>query len=108
MAGFENLSPADFTQLVESGELWTLLDVREAWEVDTASVAGSVNIPMGEVPVRRGEIDNQTPIAVLCHSGIRSARVAEYLVASGAARVANIEGGIDAWSMTVDASIPRY
>jgi len=63
---------------------------------------------MGEMTARRGELDENIPVAVICHSGGRSARVADYLAATGFTRVANICGGIDAWSETVDAAIPRY
>lgn len=104
----EDLTPVDFARLRESGELWQLLDVREKWEIETASVADSIRIPMGEVPDRRHELDEYTPVAVLCHSGVRSARVAAYLAATGFSRVANITGGIDEWSQRVDSSIPRY
>lgn len=104
----EKLSPADFLDKREAGELWELLDVREPWEIEIASVAGSSRIPMGEIPARYGELDPDTPVAVLCHSGGRSGRVADFLSRQGFARVANIEGGIDAWSRDCDPAIPRY
>lgn len=105
---FERLTPADFVARRTQGELWQLLDVREPWEVRIASVEGSVRIPMGEIPERHGELDPATPVAVLCHSGGRSARVAEFLSRQGFKRVANIEGGIDAWSQDCDPALARY
>jgi rhodanese-related sulfurtransferase len=63
---------------------------------------------MGEIPARLPELDPSIPVAVLCHSGGRSARVADYLAHQGFVRVANIEGGIDAWSRDCDPAIPRY
>lgn len=104
----ENLSPAEFVKKRDAGEIWQLLDVREAWEIATASVPQCIHIPMSKMPQRRDELDEQTAVAVLCHSGARSARVADYLAATGFARVANICGGIDAWAQTVDTAIPRY
>ncbi len=104
----EDISPAELVRRQNAGELWQLLDVREAWEIQTASVAGSINISMQEVPQRMAELDRTLPLAVMCHSGGRSARVASYLSAAGFAKIANIAGGIDAWSLTVDTSIPRY
>ena len=59
-------------------------------------------------PERRGELDEKVPIAVICHSGVRSGRVATYLSATGFARVANVTGGIDLWAQTVDTNIARY
>lgn len=105
---FENLTPGEFVQKRDNGELWQLLDVREQWEIDTVGVSDSINIPMNEIPVRHAELDAAAPVAVLCHSGGRSARVAAFLVNTGFARVANIDGGIDAWAQTVDRTLPRY
>jgi rhodanese-related sulfurtransferase len=63
---------------------------------------------MTQIPERIAELDLSQPLAVLCHSGVRSARVADYLAAAGGAQVANIAGGIDAWAQSVDVTIPRY
>lgn len=104
----EQLTPTDFIDRRDSGELWQLLDVRETWEVNLASVVGALCIPMGEVIDRVAEIDSSAGVAVMCHSGGRSARVAEFLVQNGFKRVANIAGGIDTWAQDVDQSIPRY
>ena len=104
----EEIEPVELVSRQQAGELWQLLDVREAWEVETANIIGTVNIPMTAVPERLGELNPQLQTAVLCHSGGRSRRVAEYLKACGFRRVANVSGGIDLWSQTVDASIARY
>ncbi len=104
----EDITPSEFNQRRESGELWTLLDVREAWEIGIARIDKTIDIPMGEVPARFAELDARQAIAIICHSGGRSAQVASYLVQSGFDRVANILGGIDAWSLDIDDSIPRY
>ncbi|MEB0058853.1 MULTISPECIES: rhodanese-like domain-containing protein [unclassified Variovorax] len=89
-----------------------LLDVREPWELQTASVAPQgftlLAIPMNEVPARLAELDEGQRIACLCHHGARSQRVAAFLSQSGLAEVANVAGGIDAWSAQHDAAVPRY
>lgn len=89
-----------------------VLDVREPSELRTASVkAGDftlLTIPMGNLAARLGELDPQRPIACLCHHGGRSMQVASFLHDRGFAQVANIAGGINAWSDELDASIPRY
>lgn len=89
-----------------------VLDVREPWERQTASVAPEgfelIAIPMGELPARLAELDPARPIACLCHHGMRSLRVAGFLVHQGFDQVANITGGIDAWSHERDPAVPRY
>jgi rhodanese-related sulfurtransferase len=89
-----------------------LLDVREPWELQTASVVPQgftlVAIPMNEIPARLAELDAGQRIACLCHHGARSQRVAAFLLQSGFAEVANVAGGIDAWSAQHDPSVPRY
>ena len=105
---FLDLTPREFVERRATGELWQLLDVREPWELQIASVDDCLKIPMREMPARLGELDFTTPIAVLCHGGVRSASVAAWLAANGAETVANIAGGIDAWSVTVDPTISRY
>ena len=89
-----------------------VLDVREAWERQTASVRPDgfelVAIPMMEVPQRLAELPRDRPIACLCHHGARSQRVAGFLAQQGYTDVANIAGGIDAWSLERDPAVPRY
>ncbi|MGH0034885.1 MAG: molybdopterin-synthase adenylyltransferase MoeB [Myxococcota bacterium] len=87
-----------------------LLDVREAAEVERASIAGSRWIPLGELEERMHELADwkDRPVAVYCHLGGRSTRACQLLEQHGFADVSNVEGGIEAWSLTVDPSIPRY
>ena len=90
------------------GAAVVLLDVREPDEVERASIAGALHVPMGEVPARLSELQKDNPIVVFCHMGGRSRRVAQFLAAHGFGRVFNLEGGIEAWSCTLDSSVPRY
>ena len=89
-----------------------VLDVREPAELRMASVKANgfelVSIPMGVIPPRLDELDPGQPIACLCHHGARSMQVATFLRARWFAHVANIAGGINAWSAELDPSIPRY
>lgn len=89
-----------------------LLDVREPHELVTAQVKPDgfelVAIPMNNVPQRLAELDPSRPIAVLCHHGARSQRVAAFLEAQGFANLANVAGGIEAWALEVDTSVNRY
>ena len=75
----ENFSPAEFAALRDADDSWQLLDVREPWEIEIASVPRSIKIPMAEIPSRHTELDADKPVAVLCHSGVRSAQVADFL-----------------------------
>lgn len=92
----------------QEGKEFVLLDVREPDEIASASIPESQNIPMGEIPQRIGELPREVPIAVLCHHGGRSERVAHFLAAQGFAEVANVEGGIDAYARQIDSTIPTY
>jgi len=65
-------------------------------------------IPMNEIPARIADLDPTQPIACLCHHGARSQRVATFLASNGFEHVANIAGGIDAWSREVDTGVPQY
>jgi rhodanese-related sulfurtransferase len=89
-----------------------LLDVREPWEVQTACVSEDgfklLTIPMRDIPARLAELNPDQPIACLCHHGMRSQQVANFLVQSGFDEVVNLQGGIDAWSREIDPSVPRY
>jgi adenylyltransferase/sulfurtransferase len=101
------ISPAEFVARRERGDALTLLDVREAWELDIASVPGVVHIPMGDVAERVGEIDRSREVVVLCRSGRRSLEVARFLQQNGFKAV-NLAGGVLAWSRDLDATIPTY
>ena len=89
-----------------------VLDVREPGELAVASIKANgfnlLTIPMGVIPLRLSELDPEQPVACLCHHGGRSMQVASFLKAQGFAHVANIAGGINAWSAEVDPSVPRY
>ena len=85
-----------------------LLDVREPWEYAHSHIEGSLHVPMQQVPDRLDEIPRELPLVVVCHHGMRSLQVAHFLAAQGYADVANLTGGIDAWSRTVDPTVPTY
>jgi rhodanese-related sulfurtransferase len=89
-----------------------VLDVREDWEVEAASVKPEgfalQVIPMSELQERVGELSPDSAIAVLCHHGHRSQRVALFLEQQGFSKLANIAGGIEAWAEERDPGVPRY
>lgn len=89
-----------------------VLDVREPWERERASIQPALctfkALPMALIPLRLSELDPQTPIAVLCHHGVRSMQVAHFLARNGFATVANITGGVAAWARDFDPTVPQY
>jgi len=97
-------------QMQDSGEKFVLLDCREPSEVATAKIAGSIHIPMKQIPGRLAELEPHRTerIVVHCHHGGRSLRVTQFLRHEGFSQVQNMAGGIDAWSLEVDAGVARY
>jgi rhodanese-related sulfurtransferase len=89
---------------------YLLLDCRTPEEHATARIAGAVLISMQELPTRLAEIEawRDAPIVVHCHHGMRSLRVARWLREQGFAQAQSMAGGIDAWSETIDPTVPRY
>jgi Rhodanese-related sulfurtransferase len=86
-----------------------LLDVREPWEFQTASLPDSLLMPMGEVTSRANqELDPDAHIVVLCHHGARSLSVTMWLRNQGFDHAQSLAGGIDHWSRTIDPKVPLY
>jgi len=91
-----------------SREKPVLLDVREPWEFQTCRIEGSVPIPMNSIPARMQELDDEAPIVCICHHGARSMSVASFLERNGFSQVINLTGGVHAWALQVDNSMPTY
>ena len=106
----QNLTPPALADWLadESRPAPLLLDVREPWEISTASIAGCVSIPMREIPERSEELDDETPIVCICHHGARSMQVAAFIAGRGADDVHNLTGGVAAWAHQVDPTFPTY
>jgi rhodanese-related sulfurtransferase len=89
-----------------------LVDVREPHELELAQLQGFINLPLSQASEWSADIharlDSQAEIIVMCHHGMRSAQMCQWLVQQGFTNVKNLAGGIDAYSVIVDASIPRY
>ena len=102
------ISVTDLSRRIAGPDAPVVLDVREPQEIAVARFPGAVEIPMQSVPSRMAELDRNAEIFVLCHHGMRSAHVADYLAEQGFTRVGNVTGGIDAWALMVDPSVPRY
>jgi rhodanese-related sulfurtransferase len=92
----------------DGAENFVLLDVREDDELEKASLSWAKHVPMARVLERLAELPTDRPIVVMCHGGSRSNRIAQYLRQNGYSDVANLTGGIDAWSEQIDPSVPVY
>jgi rhodanese-related sulfurtransferase len=113
----DQLNPGNFaTWRDAAGKPPVVLDVREPWELQTASVKPDgfalLHMPMQSIPARIDELKQthgtDQPIACLCHHGMRSMQVANYLAQNGFTQVVNLQGGIAAWAQQLDDSIPQY
>ncbi len=85
-----------------------LLDVREPWELEIASLPNATHIPMGEITARFEELNRDQTVVCICHHGVRSLQVGLFLERNGFDDVINLTGGIDAWTKLVDSSCPSY
>lgn len=103
-----HILPAELKARLDAGENLQLLDVREAWEFETARIEGSRLIPMDEVRARLSELDHTAGTVVICHHGGRSAQVSLFLEREGFSQIHNLTGGVDAWARSIDPSMPTY
>jgi len=85
-----------------------LLDVREVPELAICALEGAVHISMGQVPARLSELKQDVPLVVMCHHGMRSLRVVQFLRQAGWENAVNLEGGIGAWADQVDPELQQY
>ena len=104
----DDVTPEVLHTLRAQGAPLVLLDVREPSEHASAAITGSRLLPFGTVAAEVETLDRSAHTVVYCHRGTRSTVVAEWLREQGFARVQSLRGGIDAWSVAVDASVPRY
>jgi rhodanese-related sulfurtransferase len=102
------IKPTELEARRKAGTGPLVLDVREAWELDVARIPDVLHIPMSQIPGRMGELDANREIVVMCRSGGRSMQVAQHLARNGFQSVANLTGGILAWSRDVDPAVPAY
>ena len=106
--GVQTLSVSEFKTWRDDNKAYVLLDVREDGEVAYANIEGHTHIAMNLIPLRHNELPDDKPIVVYCHHGMRSMQVALFLEHAGFTDVYNLSGGIEAWSVQIDPSVPRY
>lgn len=103
------ISPRELKSRLDRGDDIVLVDVREPWEFEIASLPESRLLPLGELERRiEEELDRDQEIVVYCHHGFRSLEAAMTLWNMGFDRVKNLSGGISRWADLVDPQMPRY
>ena len=85
-----------------------LLDVRENWEYDICHIEGSMLIPMQTIPQQLEQLDPQQETIVICHHGVRSRMVGQFLEQADFKNIINLSGGVNAWAQQVDPDMPSY
>ena len=96
----------ELKKMLKNNEV-VLLDVREPYEIEICNVNGSLFIPMNEIPQNIEQLDKEKRYAVMCHSGVRSLYVSNYLNSLGYSTL-NVVGGIESWATDVDKNMKRY
>jgi rhodanese-related sulfurtransferase len=106
LRGSDVISVHELADMRSAGKKHTVLDVREARELDVCRLEGALHIPMAEIPAQTDNLP--TDQLVICHHGARSQMVVDFLRNAGFDNAVNLDGGIDAWACDVDLSMPRY
>ena len=105
----QHLSPLELNTLLKTDDKPIyLLDVREQHEFDFCHIENSYLMPMQTVPSKMAELPKDKTIVVICHHGMRSQQVANFLIQKGFNNIANLDGGVAAWANQVNADMPQY
>lgn len=104
----KTILPEELKKRLDAGEKPILLDVREPWEFSICKIEGSVNISMSEPEKLINELNANDEIIAICHHGMRSFQVCNYLENNGFNKVLNLDGGIDSWAKTIDTDMAQY
>ena len=104
----QTMLPEELKKRLDAGEKPILLDVREPWEFSICKIEGSVNISMSEPEKLINELNANDEIIAICHHGMRSFQVCNYLENNAFNKVLNLDGGIDSWAKTIDTDMAQY
>jgi rhodanese-related sulfurtransferase len=104
----QEINVKQLAEQIKAGTAPALIDVREPQEYAFAHLSGAVLKPLGGIYQWAQELDKEQAYVLYCHTGARSWQAAFLLERMGFTKVFNLSGGIEAWSLHVDASVPRY
>lgn len=102
------IAPGDLAKLRAGVAPHAVLDVRELWEIEVAAFPEAIHVPLAALPASLADLPGDRTLVVVCHHGQRSWLATRLLREQGFAHATNLAGGIDAWAMSVDPSMPRY
>ena len=105
------ITATSLKQQLDNGHKLHLIDVRTPEEYSIANIPGSLPIPMDQIPASLQKLEglaDEHPLVVICHHGVRSMHVTNWLRAQGIENCSSLQGGIERWSIDVDRSVPRY
>lgn len=105
------IHPQEVQRRIDAGEPLVLIDVREPEEYAITRIEGATLIPMRNIPANLQQLEaraDESTLIVFCHHGVRSLNVVQWLRAQGVPACQSMAGGIDAWSIVIDPSVPRY
>jgi rhodanese-related sulfurtransferase len=104
-----NITPAELKERLDRGDIFRLIDVREADEWAIARLPQAELIPLSSFQQRAvAELSPDDDLVLYCHHGMRSGRAQGYLKAQGYSNVKNLTGGIEAWAIQLDPAMKRY
>lgn len=103
-----SVMPRQLYNEIKQGKRIMLIDVRERYEYEIVHIEGSRLIPLPELAERISELNSADDIVVYCHTGGRSSIATNFLMGKGYKKVRNLEGGVEAWAVQIEPSLPRY
>ena len=104
----QKITPAELKKRLDGSKNRVLLDVREPWEFSICKIEGAINIKMSDSEKLLNDLNLKDEIVAICHHGMRSFQVCEFLESNGFTNVINLDGGIDAWAKTIDSDMAQY
>ena len=108
MQAVRSISPHDYAAARQSGQPHVLIDVREPWEFSIARIDGAMLMPLAQIEEWAATLDRAAAYVLMCHHGVRSRVACQMMNSWGFRDVTNLDGGIEAWSYSVDPATPRY
>jgi rhodanese-related sulfurtransferase len=108
MIAMQEMTVKELAERIKAGTAPAIIDVREPDEYQYARIEGAVLKPLGGITRWAQELDQEQEYVLQCHTGVRSGQAAYLLERMGFKKVYNLNGGIDAWSLHIDPSVPRY
>ena len=104
----KEITVTELKKMMDEGEDFQLIDVREPHEVEIATIDGEL-IPLGEIPQSKDKIAADKKVVIYCRSGARSGQAVAFLTNQlGRDNLYNLKGGILAWADEIDPSLQKY